>query len=158
MENQSAYVQETTVEANPLLTQAAVESWRSSVPWIKFISIVGFIMCGFMLLAAIGMLAAGSYAGGLAGAGMGIFLMFFYLIYAVIYFIPNLYLYHYANKIMAFYRTADSLTLEQAFGIHKRFWSYIGVLLIITIALFIIFILVFTLTHLSMNEPFLDTY
>jgi uncharacterized protein DUF5362 len=129
--------------------------------WAKFLSIIGFIFCGFILL-------WGFFAGtimsvfssrlstetgspfGQAAAGIGTaFFLIIALICAVVYFFPCLYLFRFATKMQLALRNNDQNILTNSFGNLKSFYRFIGILAIIGLSFFlleIIFIMIFAVT------------
>lgn len=116
--------------------------------WGKFLSIVGFVMCGIIVLLAF---FAGSILGaiggqfGMMGAMGGAGLTVMYLLIALLYFFPCLYLYNFSTKMKAALTTNDQLLLNTSFGNLKSCLKYWGILTIIILcfyALAIVFILI----------------
>ena len=111
--------------------------------WAKFFSILGFIFCGLILCLA---LFAGSilsvmlnrYGGeeaALSGVGSA-FIAFWYILVAVIYFFPCLYLFRFANKMLVALRTNDQEQLANSLKNLKAHYRFIGILTIISLSLF----------------------
>ncbi|MDP4151575.1 MAG: DUF5362 family protein [Bacteroidota bacterium] len=107
--------------------------------WAKFIAIVGFVLCGLILLVAIfagSMLASFSRFGGggvdgVAAAGLGGFVTVVYILIGLLYFFPCLYLFNFATKMQVALRNNDQEQLGQSFRNLKACYRFIGVLLII---------------------------
>jgi len=109
---------------------------RESAKWGKFLAIVGFVMCGFIAIMA---LFAGSIIsmfsgfpaseelGGGAMAGFGAMITVLYLLLAVLYFFPSLYLYRFSTKVQEALRTNDQETLTYAFENHKSLYKFWGI-------------------------------
>jgi hypothetical protein len=138
MDEQIDNIPVSSTNTNNSLSQLMLEDLQKTAPWINFISIVGFILSGFMIIAAIFILVA-SIAGRNAGMGIGMFIV--YLILAIVMIYPNIYLNNYARylKEFTFYNNPDSL--ESAFLMQRKFWKYMGVLTIIYIAFILIAII-----------------
>ncbi|MBC7848277.1 MAG: hypothetical protein H7Y31_01010, partial [Chitinophagaceae bacterium] len=92
---------ENKIDLFDLQIDQQVSSYLSeTAKWAKFLAILGFIMCG--LLVVIGVFASSLLArfsnDGYA-AGMSIVFTIIYMVLAIVYFFPCLYLYHFANKM-----------------------------------------------------------
>ena len=125
--------------------------------WAKFLSIVGFVSCGLILLWGFfaGSIMStftnrlstetGSRLGPVAGIG-AVFFLIIALICAVLYFFPCLYLFRFATKMQLALKNNDQNFLTNSFGNLKSFYKFIGILTIIGLSFFlleILFILVF---------------
>ncbi|MFP4555837.1 MAG: DUF5362 family protein [Bacteroidales bacterium] len=137
MENQNEQIKE-QVDFDTKLTQASVTYLKGAMPWMKFLSILGFIASGFMLIFALAMFFGGGAMLGNLGRGVGIS----YLIGAVVVFFLNKYLFDYANGIGKYINTNDPAVLELAFKMQKNFWKFKGILFIIYLS-FVILALIF---------------
>jgi len=127
-----------TMGSSGIFSQEAIENLSKTAPWIKFLSIMGFIMSGFFLLVAFFSLGSFGFAKSFGGEGLGIFGFFIYIILAVVVYLPNKYLYNYATELSDFCLTKDSRLLEIAFLMQKKYWSYMGVLVIVYLALIVL--------------------
>jgi hypothetical protein len=112
--------------------------------WGKFLSILGFIMCGIMLL--IGMvipsmmtrMSAMGMAGNIfASLGFG-FLIFFYIIIAIVYFFPCLYLFRFSSAMKAAIASDDQFKLTESFKNLKALFKYIGILTIVFLCFYVL--------------------
>lgn len=115
------------------ITSQMVDSIRSTRPWALFISILGFISVGFMLLAAIAIMVLGSVlpqeVDGFPAVLMGIM----YIIMSFFYLVPSIYLFRYASAISSFLDTMSESEMESALSYQKSFWKFVGILGIIMI-------------------------
>lgn len=124
------------------LSEKSNEFLRKTAPWMKFVSIVGFIMCGIMIFAALSMMlfsGSGALIGSTAGVGAGLV----YLIGAVIFFFINRFLFLYANEVNKVYKLNDNDALETAFKMQKNYWKFVGIILIIYLSLIPIAMILF---------------
>jgi hypothetical protein len=120
-----------------------LEYLSETARWGKFLSILGFIMCGIMILAgmvlpsmmsklsAIGM-GQGNILGGL-GIGM---MLFIYVIITIIYFFPCLYLFLFSRDMKLALASDDQFKLTESFRNLKRLFKYIGVLTIVFLSFY----------------------
>ncbi len=121
--------------------------------WGKIVSIAGFILTAIIVLAAMGMLFMGSafsqfseQMGDLGGLGAfgGVGIAFVYILGALFYFFPSLYLFNFSQKTQAAIRNSDSLELENAFENLKSLYKFIGIWTVIILGIYGI-IIVFAL-------------
>lgn len=129
------------IENNDLsLTTGAKMFLKESAGWTKFISIVGFVFLGLLVIFALfagSILGAAMEASGMAMMG-GAFLTVLYLAMAVLYFFPIYYLFQFSSKMKAALQTQSSELLEQAFSNLKSHYKFMGILLIIVLGLYAI--------------------
>lgn len=128
-----------------VLSQNSIFYLRNTAPWMKFVSIVGFLMCLLFIAFAVIIImapveATNPYIAKL-GTGMKSFIAVLYIIFAIILFFPNVYLFRYAVLLKKFTKSKQALTFEKSLLMQKKFWKYIGVLVIIYLSLFGITIL-----------------
>ena len=120
--------------------------------WAKFISIVGFVMCGLIVVMAFFMgtfLATMtnpynegySSSGGLT-KGMGALVAFFYIAIAVLVFFPYLFLFRFATRMKTALNTNDQLTLNTSFQNLKIMFRYVGILTIVMLSFYALGILI----------------
>jgi hypothetical protein len=108
--------------------------------WAKFLSIIGFIFCGIFVLVAI---FAGSFlAGALGRYGegnpmlSGVFISVIYILIALLYFFPCLYLFNFASKMQVALRNNDQEQLVQSFRNLKSCYKFLGILMIIMLSFY----------------------
>ncbi len=138
MEN-SEFREREKVFSTPAITSLSVEYLSDTAPWIKFISILGFIICGIMVIMSFVFLVIPTML------GMSFIAFFVYLAGALVMFFPNLYLYNYAGKITDYCNTNNMDDIETAFEMQKKYWKYVGICAIIYLA-FILFGLLFAIS------------
>lgn len=115
--------------------------------WSKFLSIVGFIVAGLMAVAGFFMGAVFSSMADIAeqfkmlGSIGGVVVGIVYLIFAVIYAIPNYYRLVFANKTILALQTNDQVALTEAFSKLKSFNKFWGILTIVIISLYVLLFL-----------------
>lgn len=114
---------------------------KETAKWAKFISIVGLI---FTALLIIGFLAGGMMAGDLmsqafgAPAGMGIYIVFVYVIMFALYIFPLLYLYKFADKTNKALASDNEAVLTEAFKNLKSLYKFMGIFMAIILGLYLL--------------------
>jgi hypothetical protein len=109
----------------------------ASAKWGKFLSIVGFVFCGLMLIAGIYMAAVVPSSGvyGYAGEAAKI-AGITYIISAIILIFPCLYLNKFSNKVQDAIRSTSQESLDTAFINLKAMFKFYGIVTIIFLVLF----------------------
>ena len=108
--------------------------------WTKFLSILGFIFVGFIIIAAfvVGLFGSMSPFG---GAG-GILILFLYLIIAGIYAIPVYYLFKFSDDMKQALYYNQSLSVESAFENLKSHYKFIGIFTIVILGLYLLMLII----------------
>lgn len=111
-----------------------------TAPWKRFIAIMGFIGAGFMALAGVLIIAAGSaFASAMdmagLGGGMGVFMGLIYIAMAALYLFPALYLYRSGKALKVYQETSSSEDLMTSAVNEGKLWKFLGVLYIISLSL-----------------------
>jgi hypothetical protein len=122
----------------PQVTAKIVADLASTRPWVLFLSILGFIFSGLMLLAGVVMMALGAAASGGRTAVLGLI----YVPLAVVYLFPSYFLLKYSGGIREFLTTRSAPEMEQAIQSQKSFWKFVGIFMIVVICLYILFIVI----------------
>ena len=123
-----------------LVTPGMIEALKKTKPWVRFLSILGFILAGLMVLVALGMLVFGLYQM-TQGPGVGAWMAgmsVLYLLLGILYLFPSRYLYQYASAIgAALDAKYKSGPVEQALGYQKSFWKFAGIMALVMLLLYI---------------------
>ena len=121
-----------------------------SAKWAKFLSIIGFIFVGLIVIIAF---FAGSIISSMAnlyGAyvidGMGMTITIIYLVIAVIYFFPPFFCYRFAVNLQKAIAAKDTPKLTESLKNLRNFWQYIGILTVIGLCLLVIGIVIVIIT------------
>jgi len=110
--------------------------------WAKFLSIMGFIGCGLVVLIGVffgsifGILTTGlernsPYGNMPNSAPFGAAMAFIYIVIALIYFFPCLFLFRFASKMKSALASNDQETLNISFQNLKATFRFIGILTLI---------------------------
>jgi len=144
MESDQNYLGEEKLE----ITNSAISFLEETRKWTMFLSILGFIGIGFMVLAALFMgtfvstmsnALGDQIPGGFPmGGGGGVFFTIFYLLFALLYFFPVFYLYKFSNYTKKALDSRDSQLLSEAFSNLKSHYKFIGILAIIIIGIYLL--------------------
>lgn len=124
-----------------VVSESALGYLNATRPWVKFLAIVGFVFIGLMIL--IGLIMTPAFSAASKEPGMAAFGPVFgilYLVMAVIYLMPCLFMYRYAAAIAAI-PSAGQSALEDALKNQKSFWKFMGILMLIMLCLYVIGIL-----------------
>ena len=136
------------------LDQTGRSHLAEAARWAKFLSIVGFIMCGIIVLVGVffGSVFSTLTSGygnspyddlsASAASGLGTMAAVFYIIFALIYFIPTLFLYRFATKTKTALASNDQVVLNASFQNLKACFRFVGILTIIMIALWLLAMIV----------------
>jgi hypothetical protein len=117
--------------------------------WAKFLAIIGFIMCGLIVLiglffGSIFSLFTSPYSNSpyndlsVRGSGFGAIMAVYYIVIALIYFFPCLFLYRFANKMKTALASNEQDVLNTSFQNLKASFRYVGIVTIIFLAFFIL--------------------
>ena len=118
------------------LTDQAKRFLSEAGKWGRFISIVGFIAIGLMVVFGI---FAGTVFGKLAGNEMPFPPALFsviYIIIAALYFFPVLYLFRFSTKIREALNSNNESVMQDAFENLKSHYKFIGILMIVMLVLY----------------------
>jgi len=127
------------------LDSAAKDFLKETAKWAYFLSILGFIGLGFLVLIAIFAGAIFSTIGstmpgmGAYGASFGAAMTFVYLLMAALYFFPVYYLFKFSSNAKKAFRDNDSESLTNSLGYLKSHYKFIGILMVILLGFYALF-------------------
>lgn len=134
------------------LTAGMLDALRKTKPWVRLLSILGFLFVVLMALLGIVIAIIGfaQESGPLAGE-ISIVLGLFYVVLGVVYFVPALYLFRYASAIgEALQAPVKAAPVENALRQQKSFWKFAGILTAIGIAVYLVaFVVILAVPGLS---------
>ncbi len=119
------------------VTDTSVRMLLEAGKWAKFLSIVGFVMIGLLVVAALFMIVAGSSMPlglGRSGAIVGVA----YLLSAVLYFFPTYFLFQFAVKIKSGFGTNSQSEMDLALTNLKSMFKFVGILTIVVLAIYLL--------------------
>ena len=128
------------------ITKEAKIGLKTAAQWAYFFAILGFIGIGFMVLAGISMGAVFSMMGneklGAVYPFSAWLISALYLILAAFYFFPVLYLFRFADKMKAAFRSSDVRVLTDSFINLGRHYKFLGIMVIALFGLYFVIIIV----------------
>jgi hypothetical protein len=131
---------------NFTLTESAIFFLQIIRKWAKFIAIFMFVMIGFMVIAGIFMGFALSALSSMAYQSPMPFppllLSVLYLVMALIYFFPVLYLYRFAEHLGQALMTRSPEELATSFSYLKKHYTFIGILMIVSLVVMVLGVIV----------------
>ena len=141
-DGQSTYEQppDAPVDKNKAILNYIMNSLRATRPWTLLLSILGFIGTGFTILMGIAMIVGRSFipvsdkVPPLVFQGMGVF----YILASVFYLVPSIFLAKYSSAITAFLKGGDAIHLGKAIAYQKSFWKFVGIMVLVSVAIAII--------------------
>ncbi|MGZ8516752.1 MAG: DUF5362 family protein [Chitinophagaceae bacterium] len=121
--------------------------------WAKFLSILGFIMCGLIVLIGIFFGSFFSMFSSRYGSsqyndlpasstGLGAAMAIYYVVIALVYFFPCLFLFRFATKMKTALGSGDQEVLNSSFQNLKASFRFVGVLTIIGLAFLVLALVV----------------
>jgi hypothetical protein len=138
-------VDEIPDDAYLTISRTAAYHLRETSKWAYFLSILGFIFTG--LIVVIGLFAGSFLSTAMQGQantmpeGMSVFISAFYVLMGLVYFFPSLYLFRYSQKLKSAISTKDSNELLVAFENQKSMYKFWGIFAIVMMCLYALIIL-----------------
>lgn len=134
------------------LNETAKGFLKEAAKWAYFLSILGYIGIGFIVVAAVfagTIVAAMGKMGGGMDSGMhpmgslgGTFITILYLVIAVLYFFPVYYLNKFSVNLKAAFRDNNTESLTTSFEYLKSHYKFIGIMMLVVFAIYaLIFII-----------------
>ncbi|NOT48609.1 MAG: hypothetical protein HOP17_12770 [Acidobacteria bacterium] len=137
--NVSPYQNQTDSLSNIPVTPLMIEYLRATKPWVRFMSVISFILAGLMVLGGLVMivLPAGP---GMERFGLGPMIGIIYILLAGLYVAPAYFLHQFASSIGNLMRGGGDVAMEAALGSQKSFWRFVGIM---TLVVMVIYVLIF---------------
>ena len=124
------------------IDQQAISYLGEAARWARFLSILGFVMCGILALVGLFM---GPFVSRMFASNMGTgsilggpFIAVIYLLIALLYFLPCLYLFHFGSKTRSAIQNNDQEMLSASFKNLKSCFKFFGILAIIVLGFYAI--------------------
>jgi hypothetical protein len=119
------------------LSSTSKQALLTASKWAKFLSIIGFIGIGFMVIGALALIVNISISSNFNKTQFG-YIGISYLIFAVINFFPIYYLLQFSNKIQAGINNSDNMSVEEGLVNLKSLFKFIGITTIVVISSYIL--------------------
>jgi Na+/H+ antiporter NhaC len=126
------------------LDQSSINYLSEAARWSRFLSIIGFIYCGLLVLCGlfIGTIMstlAPAMGNESAFAAMGsVFMGFFIFSMALLLFFPAYYLYNFSTKLRRAVQHNDQPVLTESLKNLKSFFKFYGILVIVLLSFYIL--------------------
>lgn len=117
------------------VTDQMMDHLRSTKMWTKFLSIMGFIGAGFIVLMGILITLAGNLFPQSQNAKIPAFVGIIYILFSIFYIIPSIYLFKYSSALNRFVNNKIDSEMESAFSYQKSFWKFLGIVCVAGIIL-----------------------
>jgi len=125
------------------LDQPSINYLSEDARWSRFLSIIGFIYCGFMVLfglffgSVMSKMLPLTGDSGMSSMGGGFFGVFI-IIMSLVMFFPSLYLWNFSSKIRKAFNNNDQPLLTESLKNLKSFFKFYGILLIIVLSFYVL--------------------
>jgi uncharacterized membrane protein len=128
------------------IDQQSISYLSETARWAKFLSIVGFVMCGIMIIVAIfagTIMATFSRFGNNDALGTsmgysGVLISGVYIVLALLCFFPYLFLFNFSVKMQSALRNNDQTNLNISFSNLKSCFKFVGILTIVILSFYLL--------------------
>lgn len=114
------------------------QNLAETAKWAFFLSIIGFIMIGFIVLAAL----IGGVVSMASVGGYGVLIIILYLAFAAMYFFPVLYLYRFSSGIKQALAVNNQAALDLSLSNLKSHYKFLGIFTIVMLSLYAVLLLI----------------
>jgi len=132
--NLSPYHNQSDPLANIPVTPLMVEHLRGTKPWVRLMSVIMFILAGFIFLA--GLLMMFVSPPGMKGFGLGPLVGIIYFLMGGLYVAPAFFLHKFASSINEFLNGGGDSAMENALESQKSFWRFVGIVTLVFIGIY----------------------
>jgi len=132
------YSQYTTSSSPGGVSPLVLEHLRRTKPWVTLFGVLMFVASALIFLAAFAMLAmavVGHQVPGFTG-GLSFWMGAVYFTLSILYIAPAIYLKRYASSIGRLMQCPSMNELETALAHQTAFWRFIGIMTVVTLALY----------------------
>ncbi len=120
------------------VTTTMIDNLRQTKPWVRFLSVLGFVSIGLIGLVAIVALLGILVSGDFTQVAFLVLPGILYVGALVVYLFATLHLHRYANSLKQLLTEGTTKAMEDALGHQKSFWKLAGFLAIVTLGLMVI--------------------
>jgi flagellar biosynthesis protein FlhB len=128
------------------LDQPSLNYLNETARWARFLSIVGFVSCGLMVI--MGVFFGSVMSGLMSNMGSesvamlsGGFFSIFYVLLALLVFFPSFYLFSFSSKMRKAYQNNDQQILTDSLKNLKSFFKFYGIFTIIILSFYALVII-----------------
>lgn len=139
-ENTIEASKEEQASASLTISKEAINSLTETAKWTKFLSILGFIFIGLIVVMAF---FAGSMMSFLPTQqidqmpnSLGFLFTVIYLLMALLYFFPTKYLWNFSQMIKSALANQNEEELDAALSNQKSFYKFFGILIIVFLSIY----------------------
>ncbi len=118
-----------------VITEAVRNDLTEIAKWAMFFAVLLFIILGLVAFASLAIAVAGGAGGILAG-------IFIAGIYGTLLFFPAWYYYKFATLTRQAVALDDNSMLDEGFLYLKRFYRFVGILVVVVLSLYALFLLI----------------
>ncbi len=125
------------------LDQPALGFLNESARWAKFLSILGFIFCGLILLMGVffgsiltSLMAGTDNSSATSETIGGVFTSVICILTGLIFFFPSLYLFNFSSKMKKAYQSNDQVILTGSLKNLKSFFKFYGIFTVVVLSLY----------------------
>jgi hypothetical protein len=108
---------------------------ETASPWLRFLGIISYIACGLIAVGGLVVLIAAPLIEGLDGDYTGFFMGIFFLVSAVLMFLPARFMYSFGARLRNYFLSNAEKDIEIAFKYNKSYWKFCGIMMIIALAM-----------------------
>ncbi len=125
------------------VTVSMLEQLKATRPWVRFLSVLGFIGTGFLGLFGVIMAGAAIFgaSGEVGGWAAALGIVAYLVVAAVAYLLPTLQLHRYAGAIGRVFSQGGAASIEEALRRQASFWRTAGILVIVGLGLGVLLVL-----------------
>ncbi len=148
MESKSMFNNSVDENNGMQLLPQSIEYLREAAKWAKFLSILGFIGIGFLVLGSffIGAAMSAMYGGlGIPGLSSGAITVF-YLVIAVIAFFPVYFMYKFSVDTTNAINANNTEILASGLGYIKSYFKFNGIMAIIALSIYAFIFIIMIIT------------
>ena len=120
------------------VTTTMIDHLRLTKPWVRFLSVLGFVSIGLIGLVAIVVVLGILISGSFSEVALLVLPGVLYVGALVVYLLATLHLHRYANSLKQLLTEGTTKAMEDALGHQKSFWKLTGILAIVTLGLMVI--------------------
>jgi hypothetical protein len=146
-------VDNTVVNNDFVVDNRSLSYLNETRKWTLFLSILGMVFLGLMLIVSFGFSAIFSQLGNMSGMPVGaafpagIFTAVI-IVFIIIYGFPLYFLYQYSVYSRKAIETKDVLTIQKSFQYQKSFYKFWGIFTIIILGFYVLLAVITLLTRL----------